>query len=107
MKVSKSPIYLHHNSVTIIRKLLNYMKAQKSNESEIGDESLLGLAAQLKGLSNEEISHGGNIEKNMSSNKQLNDFLGLYKISIKKENASGTGYLCDNDDEHDEQFQND
>jgi hypothetical protein len=33
---------------------------------------------------------------------KIKDFTSL----LKKENVSGTGYLCDNDDEHDDEFQN-
>jgi hypothetical protein len=71
------------------------MKHTDLKQSEITDDSLIGLSAELKELSNEgKSSHEG---------KDRN-FLWLSKEG-KKINASGTGYLCDDDDGRDDEFQ--
>jgi hypothetical protein len=77
------------------------MKHTELKQNEIGDDSLIGLSADLKKLSNEEDnSHEGKLTRFSGNIKDFNSLL-------KKENASGTGYLCDDDEGRDEQFQND
>ncbi len=72
------------------------MKAQNSNEVQSEAVSQQELSAKGKSLSEDkDNSHGGKYTKDIFS----------YKDSLKKENASGTGYLDDNDDDYDEWFQ--
>jgi hypothetical protein len=83
------------------------MKHTDLKQNEITDDSLIGLSAELKELSNEEKSSHEGKDTNfaMSSNPILNNFLLTLKEGVKKENASGTGYLCDDDDGRDDDFQ--
>jgi hypothetical protein len=46
-------------------------------------------------------------DKNNSHGSKDKDSFFFRKDSHKKVNASGTGYLCDDDEGRDEQFQND
>lgn len=78
------------------------------SQSTIGDESILESVARIKVLSDEIImAHGHNTTKPSTINqKSISNFNWMFPEVAKRENASGTGYLCDDDEGRDEEFQN-
>lgn len=74
-------VSLHHLIAKIL-KTIETMKASKINQNELqGDESLIGLSAQLKSLSEEENdSHAGKPTKDIHHNQKTGgSFLWLVK----------------------------
>lgn len=80
------------------------MKDTQSNLIEV--QSQIGIISSLesgtiKGIMSEDENNSHGCKPTRFSGK-IKDF----NYSLKKENASGTGYECDNDDGRDEEFQN-
>jgi hypothetical protein len=84
------------------------MSEKTKSVSTITGISQPGSADLKKVVSNEENNSHEAKDSNSPDliTKRQNNFFKLYEPVEKKVNESGTGYLCDNDDEYDDWVQN-